>query len=156
LSGQEPARPPQTTVQRVGVPTAATLDQPMLETLTDITPFTPKHLRRKYFGFLNPHVAVGKMTKRQARAFELAAQNAVDFAQMNRPMYEIESVVFTEEQESMTLDDMNAIQVATTEADRATTTNEAMNERAHIATQGQMIENRNPATPQRKKILGFI
>lgn len=121
----------------------------MLEFINDITPFVPKETRVAWWGFMNNIVAMGKFTPREALAAILAAENMVDYTLMSIPPWKGTDPQFVLRCE-------NFLMMFKTLVRKATTTNTAMNERAHIATQGSVVENRTPTQAPRKKILGLI
>ncbi len=134
--------------QKAAVPTQGTLDEPMLEFINNIADFVPDDVLAEYYGVCNKLVGLGKLTPRQADAFILAAEQAVDYHIMSKPPWEIDNEYLNSCSQML--------QVVKVQAWRATTM-DARNERSHIATSGSMQETRTPlAQVPRKKIFGLF
>lgn len=125
-----------------------TLDQGMLEHLTEIAGFVPVKIRREFWAYANSQLAVAKFLPRRAEAMRLAVQNLIDMALWSIPRWEQDEKLFIAFAQ---LEQFVKVQVWRAE------TVDPRNERAFIGGQAVVTENRTPGqAPHRKKFLGLI
>ncbi len=141
---------PQIQVQKVGVPTQATIDADMLAQINDITRWVPAEMRKTFFGYMNNILGMGKLTPKQGLAMILGFENIVDYYLMSIPPWEAEDPKLIVKIE-------NALNFVKILVRKATTTNEAMNERSWIAAGPNPMGTPMQAAPTpRKKLFGLF
>ncbi len=132
------------------MPTQATIDADMLAQINNITQWVPAEIRKTFYGYMNNILGMGKLTPKQGLAMILGFENIVDYYLMSIPPWEAEDPILIVKME-------NALNLVKILVRKAVTTNEAMNERAYIASgpnpTGQPMQ---PAPTPRKKLFGVF
>ena len=137
-------------VQKVGVPINASIGHDTIEFINDVEDIIPIEIRDQFYGVGHRILGLAKLTPKQAEALILQTKNLVDMAVMSLPAWRASDPVFL-----MKL--ANLEQFIKMQVWRATTLDIVHNERAFLATQTTINEQRTPQHPvQRRKFLGLF